>query len=116
MTQTLEPVEDVLVGAVAHDPSGDPFPVIGMDHVQFAVGNAKQAAHWYSSAFGMQVVAYRGPETGHRDQAQYVLTSGKARFVLTGEVRAGTRIGELVSKHGDGVCDVAMEVPDVDKA
>lgn len=58
----------------------DIFPVNGMDCVVFAVGNAKQAAHYYSSAFGMRLVAYRGPENGSRDEVAYVLTSGSARF------------------------------------
>ncbi len=114
MTETL--TDDALVGAVDHDLGTDPFPVKGMDHVRFYVGNAKQAAHWYSSAFGMNVVAYRGPETGSRDAVEYVLTSGKARFVLTGEAHAGTDIGRHVQQHGDGVFDLAMEVPDVDAA
>ncbi len=107
---------DALVGAVDHDPSTDPFPVIGMDHIRFAVGNARQAAHYYSSAFGMECVAYRGPETGQRDLAEYVLVSGKARFVMSGPVRAGTDLGRHVSAHGDGVVDLALEVPDVDAA
>jgi 4-hydroxyphenylpyruvate dioxygenase len=108
--------EDALVGAVPHDVIDDPFPVIGMDHVRFNVGNARQAAHYYSSAFGMTCVAYRGPETGSHDAAEYVLESGKARFVLTGEVRQGTAVGASVEAHGDGVTDLAMEVPDVDRA
>ncbi|GCD99314.1 4-hydroxyphenylpyruvate dioxygenase [Embleya hyalina] len=112
---TLEDT-DILVGAVEHDPAGDPFPVIAMDHVRFFVGNAKQAAHYYSTAFGMTCVAYRGPETGSRDAAEYVLVSGKARFVITGEVHAGTEIGAALLAHGDGVSDLAIEVPDVDKA
>src|SRR5919198_4316810 len=107
---------DALVGAVDHDSSTDPFPVIGMDHVRFAVGNARQAAHYYSSAFGMTCVAYRGPETGQPDLADYVLVSGKARFVLSGPVRAGTDLGRHVAAHGDGVVDLALEVPDVDAA
>jgi 4-hydroxyphenylpyruvate dioxygenase len=107
---------DALVGAVEHDPSTDPFPVIGMDHIRFAVGNARQAAHYYSTAFGMTRVAYRGPETGHRDLAEHVLVSGKARFVLSGPVRSGTALAEHVSAHGDGVVDLALEVPDVDAA
>ena len=90
----------------------DVFPVRGMDHVRFAVGNAKQAAHYYSTAFGMRCVAYRGPETGSRDLAEYVLESGGARFVLTGEVHAGTWIGDHVREHGDGVVDLALTVPD----
>ena len=90
----------------------DEFPVEGVDHVHFFVGNAKQAAHYYSTAFGMTVVAYRGPETGERDRASYVLSSGAARFVLTAEVHAGTDIGRHVVTHGDGVVDVALRVPD----
>ncbi len=105
-----------LVAAVPHDAAADPFPVVGMDHVHFVVGNARQAAHWYASAFGMTLVAYSGPETGSRDLAHYVLASGKARFVISGEVHAGTAVGEHVLAHGDGVTDLALEVPDVDRA
>ena len=94
----------------------DVFPVRGMDHVRFAVGNAKQAAHYYSTAFGMRRTAYRGPETGSRDLAEYVLESGSARFLLTGEVHAGTWIGEHVREHGDGVVDLALTVPDAASA
>src|SRR4051794_39088065 len=107
---------DDLIGAVEHDSSSDVFPVIGLDHIRLATGNAKQAAHFYSVAFGMTVVAYRGPENGSRDFAEYVLTSGDARFRLTGEVHAGTTVGSSVSAHGDGVVDLAIEVPDVDAA
>ena len=114
MTELLDSGE--LVGAVAHDDTRDPFPVRGMDHIRFYVGNAKQAAHYYSTAFGMTCVAYRGPETGARDTAEYVLTSGKARFVLTGEAHARTPVGEHVQAHGDGIVDLALEVPDVDAA
>jgi 4-hydroxyphenylpyruvate dioxygenase len=109
-------VEDQLVGAVAHDISHDPFPVQGIDHVTFVVGNAKQSAHYYSTAFGMTLVAYRGPETGHRDVAEYVLRAGSARFVFVGSVRAGTPTAEHHTRHGDGVVDIALEVPDVDAA
>jgi len=90
----------------------DEFPVEGIDHVHFVVGNAKQAAHYYSTAFGMTVTAYRGPETGSRDTASYVLESGAARFVFTAEVHAGTDAGRHVREHGDGVCDIALRVPD----
>jgi 4-hydroxyphenylpyruvate dioxygenase len=92
------------------------FPVEAIDYVHFAVGNAKQAAHYYTTAFGMQVTAYRGPETGHRDYAEYVLESGSARFLLTAEVRPGTPIGRHVADHGDGVIDVAIRVPDASRA
>ncbi|GGX68805.1 4-hydroxyphenylpyruvate dioxygenase [Streptomyces hiroshimensis] len=94
----------------------DPFPVKGMDAVVFAVGNAKQAAHYYSTAFGMKLVAYRGPETGSREFAAYVLESGGARFVLTTVIKAATDRGRAlaahVAEHGDGVVDLAIEVPD----
>ena len=96
--------------------SADPFPVKGMDAIVFAVGNAKQAAHFYASAFGMRLVAYAGPETGSRDVASYVLTSGSARFVLNGPVRAGTELGAHIATHGDGVTDLAIQVPDVHAA
>ncbi|HLT11111.1 MAG TPA: 4-hydroxyphenylpyruvate dioxygenase [Micromonosporaceae bacterium] len=107
---------DELVGAVEHDSSRDPFPVKGIDYVNFMVGNAKQAAHYYSTAFGMTCVAYRGPETGFPDYAEYVLTSGAVRFCLTGSVKAGTPGAERHARHGDGVADIALEVPDVDAA
>ena len=94
----------------------DVFPISGMAYVQFAVGNAKQAAHFYSTAFGMQRVAYRGPENGFRDHAEYVMAAGSARFVLTAEVHAGTAVGARVAKHRDGVVDLALEVPDVPAA
>ncbi len=105
---------DELVGAVAHDIARDPFPVKGLDYLYFVVGNARQAAHYYATAFGMTCVAYRGPEQGYRDTAEYVLTSGSARFVLAGAVRAGTYAAEHHARHGDGILDIALEVPDVD--
>jgi len=98
-TQTPEPK--------AH---ADEFPVTGMDAVVFAVGNARQAAHFYSTAFGMRQVAYRGPETGCRDETSYVLESGSARFVLRGPARAGTELAAHVAAHGDGVIDLAIGV------
>ena len=79
MTQMLENATETV----------DVFPVKGVDYLQFLVGNAKQAAHYYSTAFGMTCVAYRGPEQGYRDHAEYVLVSGSARFVLTGAVHTG---------------------------
>src|SRR6516162_850267 len=96
--------------------AADEFPVTGMDAVAFAVGNARQAAHFYSTAFGMRCVAYRGPETGCRDEAAYVLESGTARFVLRGPVRAGTALGQHVAAHGDGVIDLAITVPSAEAA
>jgi 4-hydroxyphenylpyruvate dioxygenase len=115
MTSVVHPKAAAAV-ATAPNPPTDPFPVLGMDHVELWVGNAKQAAHWYSAAFGMTCVAYRGPETGWRESASYVLESGRARFVVTGEVAPGTEVGDHVRRHGDGVIDLALEVPDVDAA
>jgi 4-hydroxyphenylpyruvate dioxygenase len=92
----------------------DPFPVRGLDHLRFLVGNAKQAAHYYETAYGMTCVAYRGPEQGYRDYAEYVLVSGGARFILAGSVHAGTPGAAHHAKHGDGIVDIALEVPDVD--
>lgn len=109
MTETMHSTPDTARQA-------DPFPVKGMDAVVFAVGNAKQAAHFYSTAFGMKLVAYSGPETGSRETASYVLTSGSARFVLTSVVKASSDWGHFledhVAAHGDGVIDLAIEVPD----
>ncbi|MCA1221126.1 4-hydroxyphenylpyruvate dioxygenase [Streptomyces sp. 8L] len=96
--------------------AADPFPVKGMDAIVFAVGNAKQAAHYYSTAFGMKLVAYAGPENGSRETASYVLTSGSARFVFTSVIKPSTDwgrfLGDHVAEHGDGVVDLAIEVPD----
>ncbi|WP_214103719.1 4-hydroxyphenylpyruvate dioxygenase [Acrocarpospora catenulata] len=94
----------------------DVFPVHGMDAVVFAVGNAKQAAHYYSTAFGMRLVAYKGPETGSRDEVAYVLASGAARFELRGAVVPDTDLARHVTAHGDGVIDLALDVPDVETA
>ncbi|MGW1746792.1 4-hydroxyphenylpyruvate dioxygenase [Streptomyces sp. NPDC002092] len=98
----------------------DPFPVKGMDAVVFAVGNAKQAAHYYSTAFGMKLVAYSGPENGSRETASYVLENGSARFVLTSVIKPTTTWGHFlarhVAEHGDGVIDLAIEVPDARRA
>src|SRR5713101_8607191 len=96
--------------------AADEFPVTGMDAVVFAVGNARQAAHFYSAAFGMRCVAYRGPETGCRDEAAYVLESGAARFVFRAPVRAGTALARHVAAHGDGVIDLAIGVPSAEAA
>src|SRR5690349_17440527 len=94
----------------------DDFPVTGMDAVVFAVGNARQAAHYYSTAFGMRAVAYRGPETGWPEEACYVLESGRARFEVRGPVRPGTALARHVAAHGDGVTDLAIGVPSAEYA
>jgi len=104
-----------LVGLVDYDATTDPFPVTGWDAVVFVVGNATQTAHFYQSAFGMQLVAYSGPETGNRDHKAFVLTSGSCRFVITGGVDPNSPLLDHHRAHGDGVVDIALEVPDVDK-
>ena len=97
--------------------STDTFPINGTDYIEFYVGNAKQASHYYRAAFGFRVTAYRGPETGCRDRASYVLEQGKIRFVLTTPLRAdesaeARAIAEHVNRHGDGVRDLALWVDD----
>ncbi|MFD2081947.1 4-hydroxyphenylpyruvate dioxygenase [Actinopolymorpha cephalotaxi] len=104
-----------LVGLVDYDATKDPFPVTGMDAVVFWVGNATQAAAYYQLAFGMELVAYAGPETGMRDRKSYVLKSGSARFVLEGGAAPDSPVLDHHRAHGDGVVDLALEVPDVDK-
>jgi 4-hydroxyphenylpyruvate dioxygenase len=115
MTRALDDT-DRLIGAIAHDVTHDPFPVNGLDHIRFYVGNAKQAAHYYSTAFGMTLIAYRGPEQGERDHAEYVLRSGSARFVLVGGVHRDAPATQHYERHGDGIADIALDVPDVDTA
>jgi 4-hydroxyphenylpyruvate dioxygenase len=104
-----------LVGLVDHDITRDPFPVTALDALVWVVGNATQAAHHYQLAFGMDLVAYRGPDTGHRDSVAYVLRSGSARFVITGGVRPDSPLLDRHRQHGDGIADIALEVPDVDR-
>ena len=94
----------------------DFLPLNGTDYVEFYVGNAKQAAYYYRSAFGFQLVAYAGPETGMRDRASYVLQQDKIRFVLTSALRQDSPIAAHVLKHGDGVRDVALWVDDAESA
>ena len=104
-----------LVGLVDYDASADPFPVTALDAVVFVSGNATQSAHFYRTAFGMQLVAYTGPETGNRDHKAFVLRSGSARFVIVGGVSPSSPYLDHHRRHGDGVIDIALEVPDVDK-
>jgi 4-hydroxyphenylpyruvate dioxygenase len=101
-TQTL-PVE-----TEAHDT----FPINGTDFIEFYVGNAKQAAHYYQAAFGFQFVAYRGPETGVRDRASYLLVQNKIRLVLTTSLGPDGEVAEHIRAHGDGVRDIALWVED----
>ncbi len=104
-----------LVGLVEYDQSRDPFPVTAMDAVVFVVGNATQSTHFYQSAFGMELVAYAGPETGTRGHKSFVLKSGSARFVIMGGVAPDSPLLDHHRRHGDGVVDLALEVPDVDR-
>ncbi|APA94097.1 4-hydroxyphenylpyruvate dioxygenase [Nocardia seriolae] len=104
-----------LVGLVDHDAAADPFPVLGWDAVVWAVGNATQTAHFLQSAFGMRLEAYSGPETGNRDHKAFVLRSGGARFVVKGAVDPASPLVAHHDRHGDGVVDIALEVPDVDR-
>ena len=90
----------------------DTFPINGTDYIEFYVGNAKQASQYYQSAFGFCLAAYRGPETGVRDRASYLLTQGKIRFVLTSALGPDGEIADHVRKHGDGVRDIALWVDD----
>ncbi len=91
----------------------DFLPILGTDYVEFYVGNAKQAAHYYKTAFGFQSEAYSGLETGVRDRASYVIKQDKIRIVLTTALNSDSPIGEHVKKHGDGVKVVALWVEDV---
>jgi len=90
----------------------DFLPLNGTDHVEFYVGNARQSAYYYRAAFGFTFAAYRGPETGTRDRASYLLTQNKIRFVLTTPLAPDTEIGDHVRRHGDGVRDIALWVDD----
>src|SRR5689334_21441550 len=103
MATETRPVE-----TVAHDT----FPINGTDFVEFYVGNAKQAAHYYQSAFGFQLTAYQGPETGVRDRASYLLVQNKIRLVLTTPLGPDGEIADHVRRHGDGVRDIALWVDD----
>src|SRR5690606_1520378 len=104
-----------LVGLVDYDESQDPFPVTGWDAVHFIVGNATQAAHYFQSVWGMELIAYTGPEHGVRDRKSFVLKSGSIMFVLDGAVSPDSPLIGHHAKHGDGVVDIALEVPDVDQ-
>jgi len=96
--------------------SQDFLPLHGTDHVEFWVGNAKQAAFYYQKAFGFNLVAYAGPETGVRDRASYAVEQGKIRLVFTTSLMPDTEIARHVMKHGDGVKVLALMVDDAEKA
>src|ERR1035441_3163762 len=94
----------------------DFLPLKGTDHVEFYVGNARQAAYFYRAAFGMSLVAYAGPETGQRDRASYVVQQGKIRFVLTTPLRSSDAIADHIHRHGDAVKSIALWVDDARSA
>jgi 4-hydroxyphenylpyruvate dioxygenase len=104
-----------LVGLVEYDVERDRFPVTGWDAVVWSVGNATQAAVFYQMVFGMELVAYSGPETGNRDHHAYLLRSGAVRFVIKGGVHPKSPLLDHHRRHGDGIVDIALEVPDVDR-
>jgi 4-hydroxyphenylpyruvate dioxygenase len=107
MPQTLEhstPVEK------------DFLPLNGTDYIEFYVGNARQAAYYYRSAFGFRIAAYQGPETGTRDRASYVLVQNKIRFVLTTPLEPDHAIAAHIKLHGDGVRDIALWVDDAESS
>lgn len=92
--------------------STDFLPLMGTDYVEFYVGNAKQAAHFYKTAFGFQSLAYAGPETGMKDKVSYVIRQNKLTFVLTTPLKGNNNIADHIYKHGDGVKYLALMVED----
>lgn len=96
--------------------SEDFLPINGTDHIELYVGNAKQSAAFYQYAFGFELIAYAGPETGVRDRASYVLKQNKIRLILTSSLKQDSEIAEHVKKHGDGVKVLALWVDDARKS
>ncbi len=94
----------------------DFLPLQGTDYIEFYVGNARQAAHFYKTAFGFQSLAYSGPETGTKDRASYAIRQNKLTFVLTTPVRPNNPIADHIAKHGDGVKALALKVEDATSA
>src|SRR5216110_562494 len=90
----------------------DFLPLEGTDYVEFYVGNAKQAAHYYKTAFGFQSLAYSGPETGVKDRASYAIRQNKLTLLLTTPLRPNNAVADHIHKHGDGVKVLALRVPD----
>jgi len=99
-----------------HNPAQDFLPLLGTDHLEFYVGNAKQSAYFYQMAFGFQLVAYAGPETGVKGKASYVLQQDKIRLVLTTSFNPDDEINDHVRRHGDGVKVLALWVDDARKS
>jgi 4-hydroxyphenylpyruvate dioxygenase len=105
--------EQLATGTVSPPvPEHDRMPIHGIDHVEFYVGNAAHAAHFFKSAFGFTETAYRGLETGSRDRVSHVLEQGRIRLVLTGTLQGGDEIAGHHAHHGDGVHKIALSVPD----
>ncbi|MFY9719177.1 MAG: VOC family protein, partial [Candidatus Cybelea sp.] len=102
--------------STATEARSNPLAQIDWDYVEFYVGNAKQAAHYYMSAFGFEQVAYAGPETGVRGRVSYLLAQNKLRFVLTASLLPDDEIARHVTLHGDGVKDIAILVEDAHAA
>src|SRR5258708_4561223 len=96
--------------------SEDFMPLLGWDYIEFWVGNAKQAAYFYEHGLGFTRTAYAGPETGVRDRASYVLEQGDIRFVVTSALREDHEISKHQARHGDGVKEIALTVPDANEA
>ena len=94
----------------------DFLPLQGTDYVEFYVGNAKQAAHFYKTAFGFSSLAYAGPETGMKDKVSYVIRQNKLTFVLTTPLKSNNPIADHIYKHGDGVKVLALKVDDAKDA
>src|SRR6266702_3761920 len=97
-------------------PDQDFMPIQNFDYLEFYVGNAKQAAYYFSNAWGFTPIAYAGLETGVRDRSSYVLEQGNVRFVLTSPLVSEGEIADSVKLHGDGVKDVAFRVDDTERA
>jgi 4-hydroxyphenylpyruvate dioxygenase len=119
MSTIVEPKKKLSVAErlkAEHQPHEDFLPLQGTDYVEFYVGNAKQAAHFYKTAFGFQSVAYSGPETGVKDRASYVVRQNKLTLMLTTPIRAKSPIADHIYKHGDGVKVLALRVDDAKSA
>ena len=114
MSKTLKSVDYGL--EKIFDCAQDFLPLLGTDFVEFYVGNAKQAAHFYKTAFGFQSLAYKGLETGSKDEVSYVLQQGKIKLVLTTPLNSKSPINDHLRKHGDGVKVIALWVEDAHKA
>ncbi|HUZ59692.1 MAG TPA: 4-hydroxyphenylpyruvate dioxygenase [Hanamia sp.] len=107
---------EVLSPSKKENQQKDFLPLLGTDHVEFYVGNAKQAAHYYKTAFGFQSLAYAGPETGVKDKASYVVRQNKLTFVLTTPLQKNNEIADHIARHGDGVKMLALKVEDATSA